>query len=110
MSTSPPNPRKKSSKPPNPVAKLVGALTQRLHHIVAVIDDALHSDNLKDRIWAVEQLLKRLKLDVLTSSSASNKKPKAPTSTTNTELAKLPADELERRLLTLLSSSTHQEE
>ncbi|MEB3245877.1 MAG: hypothetical protein VKJ06_07840 [Vampirovibrionales bacterium] len=38
---------------------LLGALKKRLSQVLMVIDDALHSDALRDRIWAVEQILKR---------------------------------------------------
>ena len=45
------------------VQRLADALQQRWKSIVHVIDEALQSESLKDRIWAVEQLLKRLKPD-----------------------------------------------
>ena len=47
----------------NVVQRLADALQQRWKSIVHVIDEALQSESLKDRIWAVEQLLKRLKPD-----------------------------------------------
>lgn len=53
--------------------KFLSALKERYHHVLQVIDDALASDNLKDRIWAVEQILKRTKPEVqpeATSASA----------------------------------------
>lgn len=39
----------------------VTALKKRYTDVVRVIDDALASENLKDRIWAVEQILRRVK-------------------------------------------------
>lgn len=41
--------------------RFLSALKDRYHHVLQVIDEALASDNLKDRIWAVEQILKRTK-------------------------------------------------
>lgn len=45
--------------------QFVAGLQSRLHRILGVIDDALDSENLKDRVWAVDQLLKRLKVETL---------------------------------------------
>ena len=44
------------------------AFQKRCYRIIEVIDDALNSENLRDRIWAVEQLLKRIKLENTSSS------------------------------------------
>ncbi|MEB3206240.1 MAG: hypothetical protein VKK59_02680 [Vampirovibrionales bacterium] len=43
--------------------KLITSLKSRVSKVLAVIDDALHSDSLRDRIWAVEQILKRIMPD-----------------------------------------------
>lgn len=42
--------------------RLLSAFQQRYDDIMDVIDDALDSDVMKERIWAVEQILKRCKL------------------------------------------------
>ena len=41
--------------------RFMQALADRYHKILEVIDEALASESLKDRIWAVELLLKRAK-------------------------------------------------
>ena len=41
--------------------KFINALKERYQQVLKVIDDALESESLKDRIWAVEQILKRTK-------------------------------------------------
>jgi len=46
-----------------PLYRLIEALKTRYHRVIEVIDDALNSDNLRDRIWAVDQLIKKLALD-----------------------------------------------
>lgn len=47
--------------PKDALHSLFKGLQQRASHIIQVVDDALSSDNLKDRIWAVELLMKRLR-------------------------------------------------
>lgn len=91
----------------SPIQTLINALQQRLHHIVAVIDDALHSEQLKDRIWAVEQLFKRLKLEDLPASHPKPSPTRSGTPKTEpplspAQLANLSDAELEARLLQLL--------
>jgi hypothetical protein len=39
--------------------KLFDALSQRYQRALGVIDEALDSDSLKDKIWAVDQIFKR---------------------------------------------------
>lgn len=56
----------------NIMQRLGDALQQRWKSIVHVIDEALQSESLKDRIWAVEQLLKRLKPDTEATPTPSN--------------------------------------
>lgn len=43
------------------LSQLMTAFQQRYEDILDVIDDALESENMKERIWAVEQILKRCK-------------------------------------------------
>lgn len=43
----------------SPLQKLVKAFKDRYESVLRVIDDALASENLRDRIWAAELLMKR---------------------------------------------------
>ncbi len=52
-----------SDKVLKPVKRLISALQKRYKHILHVIDEALQSENIKDKIWAVEQIIKRSQLD-----------------------------------------------
>ncbi len=52
-----------SDKLLKPVKRLITALQKRYKHILHVIDEALQSENIKDKIWAVEQIIKRSQLD-----------------------------------------------
>lgn len=54
---------KKPDKPGR-LKQLMDALKDRYHRVVEVIDEALDSENLRDKIWAVDQLFKRLKVDL----------------------------------------------
>lgn len=38
---------------------LLDALTDRYHRVLGVIDEALASESMKDKIWAVDLILKR---------------------------------------------------
>ncbi|MGE0201393.1 MAG: hypothetical protein AB7P76_10545 [Candidatus Melainabacteria bacterium] len=51
----------RSSNEPSLFARMMAAMKDRTHRVLQVIDEALDSENLKDRIWAVEQILKRIK-------------------------------------------------
>lgn len=64
----------------HPLAALLKTLQQRATHIVTVVDDALNSDNLRDRIWAVELLVKKLNpFDHLAKTTdATTSKPPSP--------------------------------
>lgn len=49
---------------------ILGAFKARLAKVLQVIDDALESESLKDRAWAVDVLLKRFGLDFGTEKPA----------------------------------------
>ncbi|MDH4378762.1 MAG: hypothetical protein QE263_02505 [Vampirovibrionales bacterium] len=76
----------------NVVQRLADALQQRWKSIVHVIDEALQSESLKDRIWAVEQLLKRLKPDSDATPTPSH--PNTPPLLSPKQLQRLSDDEL----------------
>jgi hypothetical protein len=68
---------RKAPVPKGLLPKLKGfleALGDRYHRALQVIDEALASDNLKDKIWAVDWILKRLP-----TSSVAELEPKTPT-------------------------------
>ncbi len=71
----------------NGLQKLMEAFHKRLHRIIEVIDDALNSEQLRDRIWAVEQMLKRVKPEASSGNPPVNK-------ATKKDLEKLSDDEL----------------
>ena len=58
-----------SDKLLKPVKRLITALQKRYKHILHVIDEALQSQNIKDKIWAVEQIIKRSQLDKAVDSA-----------------------------------------
>lgn len=58
-----------SDKVLKPVKRLISALQKRYKHILHVIDEALQSENIKDKIWAVEQIIKRSQLDKAVDSA-----------------------------------------
>ncbi len=59
------------------VQKFMKSLQDRYHKVLGVLDEALDSENLKDKIWAVELILKRLKPEghLPSPSHAPNKTP-----------------------------------
>ncbi len=62
-------------KPGNIVPRLksfVNALAERYQQALNVIDEALHSDVMKDKIWAVDLIIKRTTTEE--SATASEKK------------------------------------
>ena len=93
-----------SSLEDSPLTKLMQAFMSRLEHIVEVIDDALSSENLRDRIWAVEQMLKRLKIDdKLLEPKTSDDDENA-----LNQLGQLSPTQLMRRIDDLLKGSGHE--
>ncbi len=95
-------PRKKAtengSPASNPFTRLMEAFQKRVHQIVEVIDEALGSDELKHRIWAVELLLKRFAPEKAPASkpARSPKQPPLP------DLSSLSDEELMARIRRLL--------
>jgi hypothetical protein len=57
---------------------LMEALGDRYQRVLHVIDEALDSDNLKDRIWAVDWILKRSPAPESLAESPGKKTRKAP--------------------------------
>lgn len=53
---------------------LLDALGDRYHRVLQVIDEALESDSLKDRIWAVDLILKKTPTDAQTLKESHVKK------------------------------------
>lgn len=58
MNNRPPSTKRKTGLLPK-LKGLFEALGDRYQRVLQVIDEALASDNLKDRIWAVDWILKR---------------------------------------------------
>ncbi|MDX2083829.1 MAG: hypothetical protein SFZ03_00370 [Candidatus Melainabacteria bacterium] len=76
-------PKTTTSPPKGLWKKLLDALSERYQRILEVFDQALVSDNLKDRIWAVDQILKRLAPEADTSTRGDKKHPAAAANTTS---------------------------
>jgi hypothetical protein len=85
--------------------RLGEALQQRWKSIVHVIDEALQSESLKDRIWAVEQLLKRLKPD--TDAAPTQTHANAPPPLTPKQLQSLSDDDLMAAIEGYLTPAQH---
>lgn len=85
------------------VANLLKALQERVHQIIGVIDAALQSENLRDRIWAVELLIKRLN-----PGEHDEKTPKKPTKTkpSNKKIQTMTDSELQAAIADLLKESS----
>jgi hypothetical protein len=66
------------------------ALGERYHRVIQVIDEALASESLKDKIWAVDLILKRTPGPEALPTS----KPEAEAETTPADLASLSETEL----------------
>lgn len=90
--------------PPKPSAKttlinkfraFMDALSDRYQQVLKVIDEALASESLKDRSWAVDIILKRALPPEGTAEKAKSKKPKAPTLA---ELSRMSDEELMQRI------------
>ncbi len=84
----------------NALRKLMEAFHKRFHRIIEVIDDALNSEQLKDRIWAVEQMLKRVKLDAIPESFKNKKNPK----NKDKKITELSDDELLKEIKKIIKS------
>ncbi len=76
------------------IKSFIEALGDRYHRALQVIDEALASDNLKDKIWAVDWILKRLP-----TSTGMELDPKGPT----------PQEKKAKRALTLAQMRALQE-
>ena len=57
--------------------KMAGAFNRRYREVIRVIDEALASENLRERIWAVDQILKRTKPEVWESAELSKARTQA---------------------------------
>lgn len=99
-------PRKKAPETSHPLARLMEAFQKRVHQIIEVIDEALGSEELKHRIWAVELLLKRFspEKNATANSTRSSKQPTLP------NLSKLSDNELMSRIRHLLENPTQGED
>lgn len=76
------------------MGRLMDAFQNRYDDILDVIDDALDSDVMKERIWAVEQILKRCKLPDEKKSGPATKGKKA----LNTQFVSSPQKKAEQEI------------
>ena len=77
----------------------MNALGDRYQRALQVIDEALASENLKDKIWAVDLILKRTPApDTDAKLKTSSEHPEAPAPLTQEELAELSEAELLKRI------------
>lgn len=77
----------------------MNALGDRYQRALQVIDEALASENLKDKIWAVDLILKRTPApDTEAKLKTSSEQPEAPAPLTPEELAELSEAELLKRI------------
>lgn len=75
---------------------LLDALADRYNRVLGVIDEALDSESMKDKIWAVDLILKRTPTE---ETGTSEKKTKKSASTLDpTELEQLSEQELLNRV------------
>ncbi len=88
------------SVPKNALKKLMEAFYKRFHRIIEVIDDALNSEQLRDRIWAVEQMLKRVKPESH-SETGTKKRP------TPKALSQFSDDELLKEIQSLITPKSN---
>lgn len=85
----------RKDKAENRLGRFFKSLQERYHRVIEVIDEALASDSLRDRIWAVEQILKRIKPG---EEKKRNARPKAG----NVDVSKLSDEELLVKIRELL--------
>lgn len=80
--------------------QLLDALADRYQRVLGVIDEALDSESMKDKIWAVDLILKRTPTaETTTETSASGKKTKKEASSLDpAELEQLSEQELLNRV------------
>ena len=78
------------------------ALSERYQRVLGVIDEALDSESMKDKIWAVDLILKRSPVED-TATNANDKKNKKTTSALDpAELEQLSEQELINRVRTYI--------
>ncbi|MCE3236709.1 MAG: hypothetical protein K0Q50_2900 [Vampirovibrio sp.] len=82
------------------------ALGDRYQRALQVIDEALASDNLKDKIWAVDLILKRTPAPETEPKSSTSAKPTEPVDTE--ALAQLSEAELLKRIRDYLNNEPQQ--
>lgn len=75
---------------------LLDALADRYNRVLGVIDEALDSESMKDKIWAVDLILKRTPTEEVASSDKKTKK--AASTFDPTELEQLSEQELLNRV------------
>lgn len=76
---------------------LLDALSDRYQRVLGVIDEALDSDSMKDKIWAVDLILKRTPTDT-PSTPTDGKGKKADAQLNPTDLEQLSEQELLNRV------------
>lgn len=89
------------------LADMVVALKDRFSKVLQVIDDALDSENIKDRTWAVDIILKRLGMESALTANPSGKPAKADKRAIAQEVDALSDDELLTRIREQLHPEHH---
>ncbi|WP_373531123.1 hypothetical protein [Vampirovibrio sp.] len=80
---------------------LLDALSDRYHRVLGVIDEALDSESMKDKIWAVDLILKRTPAEDANTAVVKKGK-KAETPLEPAELEQLSEQELLNRVRTYI--------
>lgn len=80
---------------------LLDALSDRYQRVLGVIDEALDSDSMKDKIWAVDLILKRTPTDTPTPAPGGKGK-KAEATMSPADLEQLSEQELLNRVRTYI--------
>jgi hypothetical protein len=80
---------------------LLDALSDRYQRVLGVIDEALDSDSMKDKIWAVDLILKRTPTDS-PATPASGKGKKTESTLSPADLEQLSEQELLNRVRTYI--------
>lgn len=78
------------------------ALSERYQRVLGVIDEALDSESMKDKIWAVDLILKRSPVEDAASDVADKKGKKATPSLDPAQLEQLSEQELINRVRTYI--------
>lgn len=85
---------------------LVAALKQRFARVLQVIDEALNSPEFRERIWAVEQILKRLKPNEKAREKSATRPAKKKKPAVREDFSALSEPELLAKIQALLDKDT----